>query len=76
MAAITIEADSVMIATRRTSKRSRIVPTKRPKIVTGRSCVSASAPTATAESVSCSRSQAAAICCIHEPVNETAWPAK
>jgi hypothetical protein len=68
--------DSVQSATRRTSKRSISVPTKSPSTVTGSSCISASAPTATAESVSCRTSQDAAICCTHVPVNETAWPKK
>ena len=74
--AVIIERNSQAIAVRLTSSRSISVPTKSPKSVTGKSCASASAPTATAECVSWMTSHEAAICCIQVPVNETAWPAR
>ena len=60
----------------RLSKRSTITPAKRPKIVNGRNCASASTPTATGEWVSVMISQPLAMFCIHEPVTETIWPPK
>ena len=67
---------SQAITIRRRSTRSAIAPPTSATAVTGRVWTSASAPTATGESVSSRTSQYAAICCIHVPMNEIPLPAK